>query len=55
MKVTVVERYRDMELGKIKEPGETFEASKERAGTLLRKGFVKEAKEKNRKEEPETK
>ncbi|MCQ4638633.1 hypothetical protein NE619_18045 [Anaerovorax odorimutans] len=53
MKVKVIERYRDLELDEIKEPGDIFEARKDRAEVLLRKGFVEEIKEpKPKKEEP---
>ena len=53
MRVKVIKRYRDLELGEIKVPGDTFEVNQDRAETLIRKGFVEEIKgNKTKKEEP---
>lgn len=41
VKVEVIERYLDMELGKIKEVGEVFYVDKSRAAVLLDKNLVK--------------
>lgn len=41
VKVEVIERYLDMELGKIKEAGESFYVDKSRAAVLLDKNIVK--------------
>ena len=54
MRVRVIQRYNDLKLGKIKELGEIIEVDKERADTLIRKGFVESIKDKETvKEEPE--
>lgn len=53
MKLEAIERYRDLELDQIKEPGETFETSEARGKRLIRKGFAREVKKIKAKEGPE--
>ena len=45
IKVKVIKRYNDVVLNKIKEKGEIFEVSKERAEHLAKEGMVEIIKE----------
>lgn len=52
MKVRVIRRYNDLELGRIIEEDAEIEVTKQRAEKLLRLGFVQEIKQNKVKSEP---